>query len=220
MLLAVAALLVCSNAEAFDLKVAMDRLANAKSCCTDYSSIPVQTLISGRSSDVAVDDSGGAFDFGGNDGKSFMRAFALPPDQQGYMITVRSSSIPHNPVITTEQYFFCPIVTVLDRNRKPIAGSTLDDMRYQPGGFRDAIEVSLNISPAEGARYIIVHTPQAQAGKGYALRTHRPAAPPIFQLLGDKSTISELHQFIARPRRPPAISRFRSGPLLKIDLSA
>jgi len=120
-------------------------------CCRSPAEFPFEPLWSRLiTTGDDIDADSPFFEFA--DGKSPFRAYALPDGQGPLRLRVQSAYLP-NPWHETRALL--PLVTSLDRDKRVIGTTPHTAIEFG----RDGPYVDINVGgPAEGTRYIVVHT--------------------------------------------------------------
>jgi hypothetical protein len=153
-----------------------------------FDALSFQTLSNPSSQKFAIDQTDAMLYFP-NSGKSFIKAFALPPAGSGYHLVLRSYTMLHGLNGTA---LFYPIVTFLDHDKKSISASSPQELKLDWGGMGSdepgepaRLKIDFLIAPQSAARYVIVHTDQQWIGTGSTPGLDKPALPAwAFALFG------------------------------------
>ena len=168
-----------ASASTLDLENALAEFQQAKACCTSFADLRVEQHDWTREQDISVGPESGVFAFP-NSGSSYYRAFELPPMDRDYAIAIESELMGNAVVIVTSKSCFYPIVTLLGANKKPISETTMENVQFDPGGFRPGfVRLVVPITASQGARYVVIHTPQSAIGAqmSFPVKQKSPAGP-------------------------------------------
>ncbi len=93
----------------------------------DLSNLPADKLADNSATSFTIGPGSPVLEIG-DSGKSYVRAFELPPGTQNMRLVVRSYL---NVGLTDESRAFYPILTLLDAERRPIATTTWSDAPFK-----------------------------------------------------------------------------------------
>lgn len=178
----------CGHGHYVDFDGGLAAYQQRKPISDAFDAISFQTLGNPSSQKFAIDQTDVMLYFA-DSGKSFIKAFALPPASSDYHLVLRSYTMLHG---LNGTGLFYPIVTFLDRDRKPISASSPQEMKLDWGGMGSdepdepaRLKIDFLITPQSPARYVIVHTDQHWIGTGSTPGVDKPALPAwAFVLFG------------------------------------
>jgi len=148
-------LFLCAGcAASIDGKQVLDEYRAKMTCCASPTEFDFRRATGPGSLKVSITGNDPVFSFEGA-GKSYFSAFELPPTAK--MVVIKSALIVGNPIISTQNFYFYPLVTFLDAQKKPILTSKLEQLVYRKTNFENSyIELSQPV-PSD-AKFFIMHT--------------------------------------------------------------
>ena len=145
-----------------DLERDIGQLDAAPICCVDLAEVDFQQVAQRANFEFAIDETSPAFAFPDPVGKTFVRGFALPPITSPTRLRVRSYLMSDGPF--QWHGYFMPLLTLLDADRKPIAATSSDMIRYARENLFEGpnetgtMEVNLVLAADSKVRHVLIHT--------------------------------------------------------------
>lgn len=141
--------------------MAMDRLAEVSSCCSDVSNLPFQDLHPGATKLIPIDGSSPAYSF--SEGKSYFAAFRLPVNSGDLRITVDG---------LIDKTLFNPTVIMLDTKFNVTRKLGSDVFKYEPARMLqgDRIEAVFTVDRSyvgnpNNESYMVIYTDHGNLDK-------------------------------------------------------
>lgn len=182
------ALSACSTLDVVDMPARTQAYREAPICCATFAEMPFEPILAlAETREIWLDETSPAFDFGPYGGKSFFRAFELPPPTgRSYEIMLSSYTVTDRVPIAGIQNSFYPFMTFLDADKRPLGATELRHIRYKVAGITEPLEsnrlfVSFTVAPDSRVRYIVVHTTRFLIERGGKVPTRSTTVMPIGQ---------------------------------------
>lgn len=159
-LLLVSAMLLAACAKQVDLPAVQATYAAAKPTVATLADANFTPLAFPSKTDIEIDASSPAFDFGA-EGISYFKAFELPKSDRPYTIAIASEARNYDCPPCRRAFFYQKIM-VLDAAKKPLARKVVRGPIYgKTNILSDELntrELWVNVTPDMGARYVVVYT--------------------------------------------------------------
>jgi len=170
-----ALVLACAAACAgLDMPSSLAAYDRASVCCATLGQLPVETLPPDANVVFDLGEGSPAFAFG-EQGKSYFKAFEIPPLTAPTRLVVRSYVL-HDGLVSSGAAFI-PVVTFLDEQRNPVASTDPRALKIRQGTMFDApseglgnLEYETILTPDSGIRYVVVHSGREFIRSGVAIQ--------------------------------------------------
>ena len=172
------AVVVCAAASACIPRVNVEdkkaEYMSLRPTVSSYDEMTFEPLLHLKKTDFEIKTGAPVFDFG-VEGQSYFKAFELPHVDEPYHVVINSYQFAVS-CLGCGSAFFIQTVKLLDRSKEPIPVKRPAPVQVLLDNIYRR-EISFNIMPEDGARYVVVHTSKQFIEGG---EYHTREAPGIF----------------------------------------